>query len=220
MATSANGWTIISSTQLDRNSFPGTSIVPIPGIRKGDVATVLHYIGTQFNKNVEKLVNPGCWGYANRVIVGFVVRSNHASGTAIDLNAPKHPQFRKGTFSELQVREIRKILAFCDGVVRWGGDYGLLRKDEMHWEIVGTPAKVKLLANKIHNQGDIEMPNAKNVNDFFQVYLGKAPTASQITYYTKNSWRILAKDLLEAQKKKLESGAVGVELKPGLYKVK
>lgn len=148
MRRSPNGWTVINSTQLDRKPFPGTKIIPVPGVRKGDVATVLHYVGSEFNKKVERLKNPGCWGWANRRVLGFWVISNHASGTAIDLNAPQHPQFRRGTFSASQVREIRKILKFCDGVVRWGGDYRL-RKDEMHFEINATSGRVDKLAEKI-----------------------------------------------------------------------
>lgn len=154
MAISQNGWTVITNKEIDTSPFPGTKIVPIPGVRKGDVATVLHYVGSQFDKKVEKLVNPGCWGYFNRPIRGSTVTSNHASGTAIDLNAPKHPLGAQGTFNGKQKTEIRKILDFCAGVVRWGGDYSG-RKDEMHFEIVGNSAQVSALAKKI-NSGTVD----------------------------------------------------------------
>lgn len=152
MAVSQNGWSVISSTQLNRSAFPGTSVVPVPGVRAGDVATVLHYVGTQFNNRVEALVNPGCWGYANRTISGSSDISNHASGTAIDLNAPRHPLGKRGTFSSAQVARIREILRECDGVIRWGGDYSS-RADEMHFEIVGNATQVANTARKLTNQG-------------------------------------------------------------------
>lgn len=146
--TSQNGYSI--NPPLNKKPFPGTKIVPVPGIRRGDVATVLHYVGSQFNEKVEKLVNPGCWGYANRPIRGSKVISNHASGTAIDLNAPKHPLGARGTFSWQQKSQINKIIKYCEGTVRWGGDY-TSRADEMHFEIVAPLSKVKKIADKIKN---------------------------------------------------------------------
>jgi hypothetical protein len=146
MATSQNGWT--TNPPLDKTPFPGTKIVAVPGVRKGDVAVIFDYLGSQFNKRVEKLFNPGCWGYYNRAIIGSTVTSNHASGTAIDLNAPKHPLGASGTFTTKQRAEIRKILNYLDGVVRWGGDYSG-RKDEMHFEIVGNSNQVKKVADKL-----------------------------------------------------------------------
>src|SRR5690606_27057234 len=74
------------------------------------------------------------WGYAERPIRGSSVISNHASGTAIDLNATKHPLGASGTFTSTQVTRIREILAVTRNHVRWGGDY-TGRKDEMHFEI-------------------------------------------------------------------------------------
>ncbi|WP_181272843.1 peptidoglycan-binding protein [Brevibacterium oceani] len=114
-------------------------------MRKGDVATVLSYVANRFHSEVELLVWPGNWGYAERTIRGnSTTLSNHASGTAIDLNAPRHPLGKVGTFSSAQKGRIKKILADCGGVVRWGGNYNG-RKDEMHFEInAGTAAVAKV----------------------------------------------------------------------------
>lgn len=185
MRRSPNGWTVINSTQLDRKPFPGTKVIPVPGVRKGDVATVLHYVGSEFNNKVERLKNPGCWGYAYRKVFGFLVLSNHASGTAIDLNAPQHPQFRKGTFSASQVREIRKILKFCDGVVRWGGDY-TLRKDEMHFEIIGNARQVDKLAEKIKRAGKPKSTKKYHI-------VKKGDSLSKIAAKYKTTWQKLQK---------------------------
>ena len=65
--------------------------------------------------------------------------SNHSSGTAIDLNATKHPLGKIGTFPAEKVPMIR-ALARKYGLF-WGGDYQQ-RKDEQHFEINVSPKKV------------------------------------------------------------------------------
>ena len=120
-------------------------------MRKGDVATVLSYVAKRFHSEVEKLVWPGNWGYAERTIRGNSrTLSNHASGTAIDLNAPRHPLgvAPSRNFSSAQISRIHKILRDCNGVVRWGGDYNG-RKDAMHFEINASSSRVRTLANQI-----------------------------------------------------------------------
>ena len=151
MAKSQNGWTAGTPAAiggLDTSYVPGTKVRLPQGVRRGDVATVLLYVAAQFHQHVEALHAGWCWGYAYRKIEGSTALSNHASGTAIDLNAPNHPMGRKGTFSAAKVTAIRKILSFCEGVVRWGGDYAS-RKDEMHFEIVKSAAEVTRIAKKI-----------------------------------------------------------------------
>ena len=121
-------------------------------VRKGDVYTVLNYVAEQFNKRVEKIVKAKSWGWAYRDIRGASKLSNHASGTAVDFNAPDHWLGAVGTFTKTQEAEIRKILQEVEGVVRWGGDYSG-RKDEMHFEInlqpKGSAANVKRVADRI-----------------------------------------------------------------------
>ena len=72
--------------------------------------------------------------------------SNQASGTAMDLNAMKHPLGKVGTFPNEKVPMIR-ALAKKYGLI-WGGDYRG-RKDEMHFEVALTPAKAAALINKL-----------------------------------------------------------------------
>src|SRR5690606_33722441 len=141
MATSQNGYRANDRSLIASYSVPGGKIA----MRKGDVATVLSYVANRFHSEVEKLVWPGNWGYAERTIRGnSTTLSNHASGTAIDLNAPRHPLGKVGTFSSAQRGRIQKILKDCGGVVRWGGNYNG-RKDEMHFEInAGTAAVAKV----------------------------------------------------------------------------
>lgn len=144
MATSQNGYRANDRSLIASYKVPGGKI----SMRKGDVATVLSYVAKRFHSEVEKLKWPGNWGYAERKIRGGSSLSNHASGTAIDLNAPAHYLGARGTFSSTQLRAIRRILNDCEGVIRWGGDYRG-RKDEMHFEINKGTAAVRSLANKI-----------------------------------------------------------------------
>lgn len=150
-ATSQNGWSASSSPSaigitgltVAGHAFPA-------GVRGGQVHTILGYVARRFHSEVEALVTPGCWGYNYRVISGSASLSNHASGTAIDCNAPRHPLGKSGTFSAAQVSKIHSIVNYCNGVVRWGGDYSG-RKDEMHFEINVRPgdSRIAPLAAKI-----------------------------------------------------------------------
>lgn len=145
MATSQNGYRANDRSLIASYSIPGGKVA----LRKGDVATVLVYFAKRFHSEVEPLKWPGNWGYAERKIRGSsTTLSNHASGTALDLNAPQHPLGKVGTFSSGQVRVIDKILADCDGVLRHGKNYNG-RKDEMHVEINKGTAAVAALAKAI-----------------------------------------------------------------------
>lgn len=143
-ATSQNGWPASSSpSAIGITGFTVAGHAFPAGVRSGQVHTILSYVARRFHAEVEPLVNPGCWGYNFRQISGSTSYSNHASGTAIDINAPRHPLGASGTFTSTQVTRIRAILNYCDGVVRWGGDYSG-RKDEMHFEINVRPGDAHL----------------------------------------------------------------------------
>jgi len=73
------------------------------------------------------------WGYCYRMVRGTTDKlSNHSSGTAIDLNASKHPLGKVGTYDPGKVPMIR-ALAKKYGLTA-GLDYRG-RKDEMHFEL-------------------------------------------------------------------------------------
>jgi hypothetical protein len=155
MSISQNDWTVLaSSAGLDNRLVSGTTDVLLaPGVRAGDVATVLRYVATQFNAHVEKLHAGWCWGYHLRPIRGQTSGySNHASATAIDLNAPSHPRQsanRYTGFNSAQVATIHSILAELGGIVRWGGDYVNPPYDGMHFEINATAAAVHTVALRL-----------------------------------------------------------------------
>ena len=147
--TSYNGWDAHSDPKqigvVQSHWFPG-------GVKSGDVTTVLRYVAEQFNARVEPLVGGWCWGYNYRANANNPSSlSCHASGTAIDLNAPEHPNGVRGTFSDAQRGEIYKILDEVQGAVYWldGVDGGTA--DEMHFEIQVNAATLANIAAQLPN---------------------------------------------------------------------
>jgi hypothetical protein len=87
------------------------------------------------------------WGYAFRMVRGSTDRlSCHSSGTAIDLNATKHPLGKAGTFPAEKIPMLR-ALAKKYGL-KWGGDFKS-RPDGMHFEVEISPAKAKALIESL-----------------------------------------------------------------------
>lgn len=113
------------------------------------VGPLLAAFAAEFHELIEPIDDGGLddWGYAFRMVRGSTDKlSCHSSGTAIDLNATKHPLGKVGTFPAEKVPMIR-ALAKKYGL-KWGGDY-VNRKDEMHFEIEISPAKAKALISSL-----------------------------------------------------------------------
>lgn len=149
--TSYNGWPAYPASQksaLNLTTISAGGVTFPPGVRGGDVAVVFQYLVNRLNKEVEKAVNPGCWGYNYRKNRNANNLSCHASATAIDYNAPRHPNGKRGTWGPVKTAKVRQILADLDHVVRWGEDFHGT-PDGMHFEIAAPPALVKRVADKI-----------------------------------------------------------------------
>lgn len=143
MATSHNGWPVLS-----RGSNRLVTLPQITGrVLTGPVWVVFYWLARQFETLVEPIRRDWSWGYAYRRIAGSVRWSNHASGTAIDLNAPKHPAGRTGTFTKTQTKTILTLISEAGGIIRWGATF----RDEMHFEIspATNPAAVERFAVKL-----------------------------------------------------------------------
>jgi hypothetical protein len=146
---SQNGWTASKDqNEINIKGFPikGTNIT----LRcEASAGLILAAFASEFNEQIEKLEGATFddWSYAYRPVRGQTTGlSNHASGTAIDLNALKHPLGKKGTFGVPKEMAL-KVLVKKYGL-RWGGSY-TSRPDEMHFEIIETPAQVKLRIKKL-----------------------------------------------------------------------
>ena len=147
--TSYNGWPASKDqAEIDVKPFKveGTSLK----LRCAEkVAPLLINFAKEFNELIEPLEGGALddWGYCYRMVRGTTDKlSNHSSGTAIDLNASKHPLGKVGTFEPGKVPMIR-ALAKKYGLT-WGGDYKN-RKDEMHFEVAIKPDKVETFIKKL-----------------------------------------------------------------------
>lgn len=158
MPTSQNGYSANDRSVIASYTVPGTTLRI--ALRKGDVSVVLLEYLRRYHREVESLYHQpqDLWGYAERTIRGSsTTLSNHASGTAIDARAVDHPLGAVGTFTATELHALRRLLAYFEGVLRWGGDYRG-RKDEMHAEVVGTPAEVRRIADKIRSGAPSAIP--------------------------------------------------------------
>lgn len=129
------------SAKLHKWLIPGTNRYFV--LRNGSAGFLLAHFILWFHQTIEPLNKKGEvwdeWAYAFRAVRNASDLSNHASGTAVDLNATKHPLGVSGTFGyringKLASVRIRLRLLLYKGCIRWGGDYEG-RKDEMHFEI-------------------------------------------------------------------------------------
>ena len=146
---SQNGWTASKDpNEIHIKAFPveGTHF----SLRcQATAGVILAAFAAEFNTLIEKLdgVTFDDWGYVYRPVRGQTTGlSNHASGTAIDLNSVKHPLGKKHTFTAPQEIFLKALVKKYG--LRWGGSY-TSRTDEMHFEIIETPAQVKLRINKL-----------------------------------------------------------------------
>lgn len=137
------------------NGFPVTQdqdlLKTLPGIsgkvRSGDIWIIFNWLVGQYGKRVEKINPKDSWGYSYRKVRGGSSSwSNHASGTAVDLNATDHPFKASGTMTARQRAQCHRIMVESGHVLKWLEDF-----DEMHWEIRRgtTSAQIKALAAKI-----------------------------------------------------------------------
>ena len=157
MPLSQNGWPVASAEEQDRDPIFGNVKVP-NGVLKGDVAIIFRYVAKRFDETVESLRAGTCWGWFVKKIEGSNTYSNHASGTAIDLNADRHPMGIPASqnMTPRQIAACRQIVADCEGVIRWGGDYSG-RPDPMHWEINAGKTAVHNLAGKLSGRNAYKM---------------------------------------------------------------
>jgi hypothetical protein len=146
--TSFNGWPASkdrAAIGIKSYTVPGTT-VKLACAEK--VAPLLIGFAAEFHKLIEPIDGSSDdWGYCYRMVRGTTDKlSNHSSGSAIDVNAAKHPLGKIGTFESSKVPMIQ-ALARKYGL-RWGGDY-INRKDEMHFEIAIDAAKAATLITKL-----------------------------------------------------------------------
>jgi hypothetical protein len=143
MANSQNGWLVLDNDTTGQPPRLRHWDVPAADrdilLRDGSAGFLLIHLAMWFDAKIERIDTGQFddWGYASRPIRGSsTTYSNHASGTAMDLNATRHPLGIPASknFSKEQIVAIHKRLPFYKGCIRWGGDYKN-RPDPMHWEL-------------------------------------------------------------------------------------
>ena len=155
MAVSQNGYPANDVTLTDVFTVPGTAVRL--RLRKGACGRALVEVAAWVDRHVEDIDTregakgfdvPDDWSFAERRIRGGEALSNHASGTAMDLNAVQHPLGVGGTWSPNQKTAINHYLEdeWTDPktgkvVIRWGENY-TSRTDGMHFEINADEAAV------------------------------------------------------------------------------
>jgi hypothetical protein len=145
---SQNGWTASADPKeigVESFAVPGTKIK----LRCAkSVAPLLVTFAAEFHQHIEPIDEGQLddWGYCFRNTRGSIDKlSNHASGTAIDLNATKHPLGHAGTFTPMQTVLIE---ALCKKYgLTWGEKWK--RPDGMHFEVSLNPAKCAELIEKL-----------------------------------------------------------------------
>ena len=156
MPNSLNGWPVISptSTALRQGTVPTTT----RKIRmRGSVLPLFLALAFDYDDWINPIdVGPlDDAGYCYRQSHGSDGWSNHASGTALDLNWSKegaqratNKVFWAKNDIRLRITQIKRIYH----VVDWGGDWSGVFWDPMHFE-VGHGVNASNVAQQIHKLG-------------------------------------------------------------------
>jgi hypothetical protein len=141
MPNTQNGFTVLVPTSKQLVTITSGKVkFKVRRECSGLLQKLLNFLNT-----VEPFTEAG-WdgGYAYRSIAGSKTWSNHASGTAIDMNASQHPQGKRNAgWSKAQIKEIEWYLAntATGRAVRWGNKF-TTTPDGMHFEIKSPSALV------------------------------------------------------------------------------
>lgn len=149
MTVSLNGWPV-PPKKLVTFKIPGTKRAVT---LDADAGPVLVALAADYHKTVRP-IDVGPWdegGYNNRDARNAAgKKSNHASGTAIDLNwseeGAQNSAWGKRFFATVKAKAAIAILRKRYGAVLfWGGDWRTF-KDYMHWEIKPGVSRDEVLA--------------------------------------------------------------------------
>lgn len=157
MGKSLNGWPA-PCQYLKTFTIPGTKRrVTLDR----DAGRLLVALAADYHRTVRK-IDVGPWdegGYSYRQARNASALSNHASGTAVDLNWSEegalNSSWGKRFFAQAKTKLALAALKRRYGpIVQWGGDWRTL-KDYMHWEIRPgvSRSQVVALAKKLKIDG-------------------------------------------------------------------
>ena len=125
---SENGWRMCNRDECDIVKIKDLFLVDTAPLRKGAPLTILGAWLYWYDRNVEEITSP-VWGWS---ATNDVANSNHLSGTAVDIMAPKYP-WQRYTMNAATQAKVRRGLELFEGTVFWGRDWS--RPDEMHYQM-------------------------------------------------------------------------------------
>ena len=134
-----DGWRCCNRDECDIPRIPDLFLVDTAPIRKGAPLTILGAWVFWYDRNVEEIFTP-VWGWSETNDVlgqpGKNNGSNHLSGTAVDVCAPKYPWGTKTMPPDkvAKVEEGRRLFRIGDqSGIMWGRAWS--KPDEMHYQM-------------------------------------------------------------------------------------
>lgn len=125
---SENGWRMCNRDECALPISPGMTFIDTAPIRKGVPLTILSAWLKYYDDNIDP-VSSAVWGWSSE---NDVSTSNHLSGTALDINAPKYPWGSRVMPAD-RIAKVRRGLELFEGTIFWGADWD--RADEMHFQM-------------------------------------------------------------------------------------
>ncbi len=125
---SENGWLMCNRDECAIVQIPDLYLVDTAPLRKGAPLTILGAWLRWYDLHVEE-IDSAVWGWS---ATNDVANSNHLSGTAVDVNAPRYPWGAR-TMPAARIAKVREGLRLFQGAVHWGADWQ--RADEMHYQM-------------------------------------------------------------------------------------
>jgi hypothetical protein len=125
---SENSWRMCNRDECALPISPDMTFVDTAPIRKGEPLTILSAWLKYYDDNIDPVSSP-VWGWSAD---NDVETSNHLSGTALDINAPKYP-WGSRVMPRDRIAKVRKGLDLFEGTIFWGADWD--RADEMHFQM-------------------------------------------------------------------------------------
>lgn len=130
-----DGWRCCNSDECDIVRIPGLFLTETAPLRRGAPLVILGAWLYWYDRNVEEITS-SVWGWSETNDVlgawGANMGSNHLSGTAVDVNAPKYP-WGSYTMPADRIAKVQQGLQLFGGAVFWGRVWD--KPDEMHYQM-------------------------------------------------------------------------------------
>lgn len=161
MANSQNGWPVLEadSDLLHTWLIPTAKGTVKFRLRQGSAGFLLCHLALWYDQAIDPIIDPVLddWGYAYRKIGDTSIWSDHASGTAIDIDALKRPQGTH-TFTAAQKAAIKTRLGLYGNAIASGAFWSNV--DEMHFSLAKPLADVQKVARNL-----MDSPRGRRVLD-------------------------------------------------------